>query len=105
MQAKLHINGEFIPGGGVPLRILHPAMAVEVASIPGAGPAQTDAAVEAAATAVDTFSRTAPKERTDLLSRIADVIEANSAGLAERERSDVGRLRPSAHDDEMVSHG
>ncbi|MET4687624.1 aminobutyraldehyde dehydrogenase [Sinorhizobium fredii] len=101
MQTKLLINGELVQGSGDALSIVDPATAVEIASIQEASPEQVDAAVEAAAKAFDKFSRTTPKERADLLLKIADVIESNSTELAELESRDVGKPWPSAHDDEM----
>lgn len=101
MQTNLFINGAFVPGGGEALSILDPATGGEIVAINEATSAQVDAAVAAASTAFDRFSRTTPSERAGLLLKMADVLEQNSRELAELESLDVGKPWPSAHDDEI----
>lgn len=101
MQTDLFINGAFVSGGGEPLAVIDPATGGEIAAVNEATPGQVDAAVAAAATAFDRFSRTPPSERAALLLKMADVLESNAQELAGLESLDVGKPWPSAHDDEM----
>ena len=95
------INGELVAGDGEALDILDPATGGVITQVAEAGAEQVQAAVRSSAEAFETFSLTSPAERSALLLRIADVIEANSQELAELESLDVGKPWPSAHDDEM----
>ncbi len=101
MQTSLLINGEMVAGGGAALPVVDPATGETVTSVPEATPEQVDAAVSAAATAFEHFSRTAPAERAALLLAIADALEAHQEELAELESLDCGKPWPSALDDEM----
>jgi aminomuconate-semialdehyde/2-hydroxymuconate-6-semialdehyde dehydrogenase len=63
-----------------------------VAEIARAGAAEVEAAVEAARTAFDTWSRTSPQERTAILHRVADGVEKRAEELAQVETRDNGSL-------------
>ena len=63
----LLIDGEFVKGGGEAERVLNPATAEPLASVPEADPGQIERAVRAAARAFDAWSETAPAERAKLL--------------------------------------
>lgn len=101
MQTQMLINGELVSGAGESLSILDPATGGEIAQVPEASTEQVEAAAAAAAEAFESFSRTTPAERSGLLLRIADALEANQDALAELESLDVGKPWPSARDDEM----
>lgn len=101
MQTKLLINGELVAGAGEALAVINPATGREIVQVAEANAEQVEAAVAGAEEAFEGFSKTSPAERSALLLQIADVLEANSAELAELESLDVGKPWPSAHDDEM----
>lgn len=101
MQTRLLINGKLVEGEGEALAILDPATGREIVRVAEASKTQVDAAVQAAAAAFDTFSRSQPKDRASYLHQMANVLEENSQELAELESLDVGKPWPSAHDDEM----
>jgi aminobutyraldehyde dehydrogenase len=101
MQTRLLIGGALVAGEGPPVSVLDPATGEEIAQVAEASPAQVDAAVAAADDAFESFSRTTPAERSAMLLRIADLIEANQEELAGLESLNVGKPWPSARDDEM----
>lgn len=101
MQTKMLINGELVSGDGDALDILNPSTGAVIGIVSEASPEQVEVAVRTSQEAFETFSLTTPAERSAILLKIADVIEANSQELAELESLDVGKPWPSAHDDEM----
>ena len=76
MQTKLLINGQLIAGEGAAQAVLNPSLGTTLVDIHEASPAQVDAAVQAADTAFDSWSQTVPKDRAQLLLRLADAIDA-----------------------------
>lgn len=101
MQTRLLINGELVPGDGEALPIHDPATGEVVAHVPEASAEQVTAATRGAAEAFDSFGRSTPAERAALLLVVADVIETNAEELASLESLNVGKLWPSALNDEM----
>lgn len=101
MHTKLLIDGGLVDGTGEALPVLDPATGAEVARVNEAGPDQIATAAASSEAAFDSFGQMPPAERSALLLRIADVIEANQDELAELESLDVGKPWPSARDDEM----
>ena len=101
MQTKLLINGELVAGQGAAHTIVDPATGEAITAIPEASPEQVSAAVAAADEAFQTYSKTTPAERAEILLNIADCLEQNQDELAELESLDVGKPWPSARDDEM----
>ena len=91
MQTKLLINGQLVAGEGEKLAVLYPSLGTTLVEIAEATPAQVDAAVQAADAAFDNWSQTAPKDRSLLLLKLADTIDA----LRETRHCRTGsRLRP-----------
>lgn len=92
-QTKLFINGEFVPSAsGATFDTFNPATEDKIASVSEAGPADIDRAVSAARAAFEGPWRTmAASERGRLLSRLADLIEANVDELAALEALDNGK--------------
>ena len=101
MQTKLLINGELVAGQGAAQTVVDPATGEAIVSIPEASSEQVNAAVAAADEAFQTYSKTTPAERAEILLNIADYLEQNQDELAELESLDVGKPWPSARDDEM----
>ncbi len=100
MQTKLLINGELVEGDGAAIPVLNPATGEEICAVNAATSEQADAAAAAAHEAFDTFGQTSPAERSQLLTDIADVLQANIEELAELESLDAGKPWPSALNDE-----
>ena len=105
MQTKMLINGELVSGDGDALDILNPSTGAVIGIVSEASPEQVEVAVRTSQEAFETFSLTTPAERSAILLKIADVIEANSQELAELESLDVagGRyVRATAKIDEVA---
>ena len=63
--------------------------------------AQVDAAVDAAAKAFETWSRTTPAERSALLLKLADAIDKEAEAFATLEALNCGKPRIRVLQDEM----
>jgi betaine-aldehyde dehydrogenase len=91
MQTELFINGRFVPAAsGATAPTLNPHNNRVIAEVAMAGPADVDAAVDAARGAFPRWSRTAAMERGRLLLKLADAIEAHAEELARLESLDTG---------------
>jgi aldehyde dehydrogenase (NAD+) len=91
MQTKLFIDGEFVAAqNGSTSPTLAPHDGAILAEVASAGPADVDLAVNAAGSAFAEWSATSHAERGRLLLRLADLIEAHAAELAELESRDTG---------------
>ncbi|HET7452390.1 MAG TPA: aldehyde dehydrogenase, partial [Thermoanaerobaculia bacterium] len=79
------------PAGGRCLEDVDPATGETIAEIPDSSAADVDAAVSAASAAFPAWSATPAEERSRLLLRVADLIEANFDALAALESKDSGK--------------
>jgi len=73
--ARCLIGGEWVEGALGSYEIINPATEAVVGRAPDASVDQSLAATEAAAGAFESWSRTSPQERAELLDRAADLIE------------------------------
>lgn len=92
----LDIRGQFIAGTALagddaPEAVFNPATGAEIARIASASRAQVDAAVAAAERGFAVWSRMPPKERSRLMLKIADRIEALADDFAETEMLNCGK--------------
>lgn len=101
VQTNLLINGEQVAGDGPAIPVVDPATGNEICQISAVGAEQVEAAAAASHEAFQSYSRTTPGERAEILSAVAAVLEENAGALAELESLDVGKPWPSALDDEM----
>ncbi|MEN5301249.1 MULTISPECIES: gamma-aminobutyraldehyde dehydrogenase [unclassified Pseudomonas] len=101
MQTKLLINGQLVDGQGSPYAVYNPSEGTVLVHIAEASAAQVDAAVEAADQAFEGWSQTAPKDRAQLLLKLADRIEAEAATLARLESQNCGKPYQAALNDEI----
>ena len=101
MQTKLLINGQLVAGEGAAQDVLNPSLGSVLIAINEASPAQVDAAVLAADAAFDSWSQTVPKDRAQLLLKLADAIEANGEALARLESNNCGKPYSAALNDEI----
>ena len=101
MQTKLLINGQLIAGEGAAQAVLNPSLGTTLVEINEASSSQVDAAVQAADAAFDSWSQTVPKDRAQLLLRLADAIDANAESLARLESSNCGKPYSAALNDEL----
>jgi aminobutyraldehyde dehydrogenase len=101
MQTQLLINGQFVKGEGAAISVLNPSTGLEITQVAEASMAQIEAAVSAAATAFKTYKKTTPKDRSTMLLKLADAIEANATEFAELESLNCGKPYLAALNDEM----
>src|SRR3954454_8009884 len=92
MQIANFINGEFVPPrSGDYFDDVNHATAGVIAAIPDSDERDVDDAVRAAKTAFPAWSRTPANERSNLLLKLADLIEKNLDDLARLESIDNGK--------------
>ncbi len=101
IATTLLIGNAFEAGAETPETILNPRTGAALLDIPEASSAQIDRAVAAARAAFEGWSRTPPAERSAILLRIADRIEADAAGFAALEALNCGKPINAALNDEI----
>ena len=87
---KLLINGEMVDGD-LTMDVVNPATEEKLADFPRASESQLNAAVAAAKAAFPRWSKTAIDERKAVVLKIADVVEANAAELAQLLTKEQGK--------------
>ena len=91
-QQKQFIAGEFVESeSGETMEVLNPATGEVIAEVPRGTSADVDRAVEAAKTAWGEWQSKTPKDRMELLLKLADVIDENAEELARLESLNVGK--------------
>lgn len=101
MDNRMLIGSERIAGQGAPEQIISPATGASILDLPEATHDQVDAAVAAAGKAFRTWSRTTPAERSSLLLKLADRIEAEAEAFTAVEAQNCGKPRYAVMRDEM----
>jgi 1-pyrroline dehydrogenase len=98
------IGGQWVDAAsGETIGVENPATAEVVATVPASGAEDVNRAVEAAATAFETWSLTTPQTRSLALLKIADILEANADELGRLESSQTGKPTQAAIDEMAVS--
>src|SRR4249919_2133160 len=91
-QQKMFVDGEFVDAlSGETMEVLNPATGEVIAEVPRAGEEDVDRAVAAAERAWDDWRWKTPKDRMELLLKLADVIDENAEELARLESRNVGK--------------
>ena len=91
-QHKMFIGGEFVDSSsGEMMDVLNPATGEVIAEVPRGTAEDVDLAVAAAEKAWETWKDKTPKERMELLLKLADVIEENADEIARLESRNVGK--------------
>src|SRR5476649_1146541 len=101
LQTSLLIGGEFVPGAGDVEDVLNPATGDVIARIAEASLDQVQAAVAAASRAFPAWAKTVPKDRANLLLKLADAIEARATEFARLESLNCGKPYLGALNDEI----
>ena len=83
--------GDRRPQGQAVLRVIEPARGTPFAEVGAAGPADLEAAIDAAKVAYPTWAATTPVARAEILFRLADVVRAHAEELALLEARNVGK--------------
>jgi 1-pyrroline dehydrogenase len=86
------IGGKWVPArSGKTDRVVDPSTGDEIAEVPSSDAADVDAAVTAAAEAFAEFSQTTPQDRSLMLLKLADALEANAEEIGAIESQNVGK--------------
>ncbi|TNC72987.1 gamma-aminobutyraldehyde dehydrogenase [Rubellimicrobium roseum] len=100
-DTQMLIGSAFEAGTEGEETILNPRTGETILKLPEAGPDQIDRAVAAARAAFRTWSRTTPAQRSNLLLKIADRIEAEAEEFARLESMNTGKPINAALNDEI----
>ena len=91
-EYKLYIGGEWVAAkSGETYEVTAPATGETLTRCAQAGEADVEAAIRAGSLAFETWKKTSPKERAEILNRIADVIDQNREHFAAVETMDNGK--------------
>jgi aldehyde dehydrogenase (NAD+) len=99
------INGEFVAAAGETFPATNPATGQHLADIARCGAKEIDQAVKAAKAAFKAWSKTTYDERSRLLFKLAEVLEADSARLAMIDAMDIGRTLFETTLDHRIANG
>ena len=96
--ARAYIDGHWVVGDGEPFEVINPATEDVLAIVPALTPAQADDAVAAAARAFagGPWSRVPAIERSQLLHRLADLLERDQERLIDLMITEIGTPRAVA---------
>ena len=97
-RVGMWINGKPTSGSQSDKPVVNPATGERFALVAMAGPAEVDLAVQAARSAFRDWSRALPSERAAILWKIADLLEADAAVIAEIESRNTGKTLRMARD-------
>src|SRR5436305_11141350 len=98
-QFKNFVGGKWVEGDGGTMDVINPATGETIAEVPSATAADVDRAVEAAEQALPEWLDATPKERSELLHKLADVLEGNAEELAQLESLNVGKPLMASRDE------
>src|SRR5215471_7447708 len=93
-SATLHnfVNGEYVAAAsGQVSEVVDPSIGEPYAQAPVSGPADVEAALQAAAGAFEVWRDTTPAERSLALLRMADAVEARADEIVAAECRKIGR--------------
>jgi 1-pyrroline dehydrogenase len=99
-QHKNYVGGEWVDSaGGETMPVLNPATGETIAEVPASTEEDANRAVEAARDALAEWLDTTPRERSEMLLKLADVIDENADELAALESRNVGKPIAAARDE------
>lgn len=101
LSTQLLIDGQFVTGEGQSEPILNPANGEQIAAVPEASFEQVNRAVNGAQRAFAQWSRTTPASRSNLLLRLADLIERHAEEFAALESLNCGKPYLAVLNDEL----
>jgi aminobutyraldehyde dehydrogenase len=101
MHAEMLIGSKFSKGKGDAEPVINPKTGAKIVNLKEATPDQVDAAVAAAAKAFATWSRTSPGQRSAMMLKLADRIDAEQDSFAELEALNCGKPVNAVKNDEM----
>jgi 1-pyrroline dehydrogenase len=99
-QHKNYIGGEWVDSaGGETMEVVNPATGETIAEVPASNEEDANRAVEAAKAALPEWLDSTPRERAEILIKLAAVIEENAEELAQLESKNVGKPIAAARDE------
>jgi 1-pyrroline dehydrogenase len=99
-QHKNYIGGEWVDSaGGETMEVLNPATGETIAEVPASNEEDASRAVGAAKAALPECLDSTPRERAEILLKLADVIEENAEELSRLESKNVGKPIAAARDE------
>src|SRR5213083_1645572 len=99
-QYKILIGGELADAvSGETMEVIAPATGETIAEVPRCGAEDVDRAVEAAQAAAPEWLGKTPKERSELLLKLADVMDEHAEELAQLESFNVGKPLMASRDE------
>jgi aminobutyraldehyde dehydrogenase len=101
LDTQMLIGSKFVDGTEAAEAVVNPKTEETIVRLPDASPAQVDSAVDAAARAFQSWSRTTPAERSGLLLKLADAIDADAEAFATLEALNCGKPRIRVLQDEI----
>jgi 1-pyrroline dehydrogenase len=100
---KQFIGGDFVAAAdGRTADVVNPANDQIIAQVPASAQEDVDRAVDAAATAFETWKQTTPQDRSLLLLKLADKLEAKAEELGRLESQNAGKPVGAAIDEMTV---
>jgi aminobutyraldehyde dehydrogenase len=101
LDTEMLIGSKFVAGTEAAEAVVNPKTEETIVKLPDASTVQVDEAVDAATKAFQTWSRTTPAERSALLLKLADAIDAEADTFATLEALNCGKPRIRVLQDEM----
>ncbi len=101
LSTQLLIDGQFVTGDGQAEPILNPANGEQIAAVPEASFEQVNRAVNGAQRAFAQWSRTTPAQRSNMLLRLADLVERHAEEFAALESLNCGKPYLAVLNDEL----
>ena len=101
LPTQLLIDGAFFTGEGEAEKVLNPSTGELLVALPEASAEQVHKAVSAAHRAFDSWSESTPMERSRLLLKLADAVEARGEQFARLESLNCGKPYARALGDEI----
>jgi 1-pyrroline dehydrogenase len=99
-QYRILIGGRFADAAsGETMDVIAPATGETIAEVPRCSEEDVDRAIEAAQAALPDWLEKTPKERSELLHKLADVLEENAEELAQLESVNVGKPLMASRDE------
>ncbi len=97
---KNFVGGEWVDAAsGETMEVINPATGETIADVPRCSADDVDRAVAAAKKALPEWLDATPKDRSELLHKLADVLEANAEELAQLESLNVGKPLMASRDE------
>jgi len=101
-RREMFIGGEWVAGSGSESQpIINPATGETIAEVPKGTDADVDRAVQAARKAYVEWFETTPRERSEMLLKLAEAVNGDGEELANLESANVGKPRALFLSDEL----